>query len=369
MRKRYSAEEKRIIFSMFEEGRTNQEISRTLKQCGYDRTPRQIALYKYDNRKGKLRPDKSEYCSEAHADALEGIEDLRGRLAETLNVQFVPRCHIAKEKQLKVVVLTDIHVPFEMVSVITHMLENHSDADILIIGGDFFECYGVSAFRKSRAIPFRYEYDIALEYIKLFTSVFNTVVLVDGNHERRLPNYIRDQAGNMLRGLIHDNAMQMLADGLAFDAQGQLTKQYSWSNVVYDAYPRGDYVRVGNLVVSHFNDYSSIPMRTSISVTDKLIDLVPGLQCTVQGHTHQQGKVVHRNRLIIESGCACTPMEYTIASGRLIKNPHTFGYTVAYIDDAGNVDFGLTGPIYLGIGQIIKPEALDVADLIKKRKI
>jgi predicted phosphodiesterase len=297
----------------------------------------------------------------AYKSTIDQIDTLRNKMTDLTRDHYEPIGH-TDNIATKVLVLTDIHAPFEHDDVIEYALRNDGDADILVIGGDFIEAHSVSSFRKSKALLFRWEYEIALEYIKLFSGMFKKVVLVSGNHERRLQRYVADNMGNMLHGLVQDDPLQSLADGMAYGSDGKLAKLYEFPNVIYEGYPRGDYQRIGKLVVAHPNNYSTVPLRTVVNTAEALLD-IEDYQCLIMGHTHAQGHLIWRNRLLIEAGCCCIPLEYTFATGRMNKLPQTFGYAVAYLDKDGNVNFDKTRAVYRGVGRVIKPETLSAREM------
>lgn len=359
--KKYSAQERQLILTWYEEGRKPSEIAKMLDVWGYTpRTPHQISGFIYDNRGKQPRPanEESSVCDAIFSK----LDDLRDRMLDVSRDHAVTSETVAKRANIKVLVLTDLHVPFEQRDVIEHALTNHGDAKILVIGGDFFDAYSVSKFRKSKAILFRWEYEIVVEWVRIFSGMFEQVILVSGNHERRVQRYVSDNLGNMLHGLVHDDPLKAVADGLDYGSDGKLTKLHNFENVIYEGYPRGDYARVGQLVVAHPDSYSSVPMRTTINYAQALLGL-ESYQCLILGHTHAMGELVWRNKLLMESGCCCLPLEYTFATGKIASLPQTYGYAVSHLDQDGNVDFANTYTVYRGIGKVIKPAVFDLGEL------
>lgn len=69
-------------------------------------------------------------------------------------------------------------------------------------------------------------------------------------------------------------------------------------------------------------------------------------------NTHKMGKVIWKNKLLIEQGCACIPMDYE-ADAKMMYSQQHFGYAVVYMNRSGEVDFNRTRPIYYGTGTLV----------------
>ena len=76
-------------------------------------------------------------------------------------------------------------------------------------------------------------------------------------------------------------------------------------------------------------------------------------------NTHKMGTVIWNNKLLIEQGCACVPLEYESTS-KMTYRPQAFGYAVVYMDKEGNVDFDKSGPVYYGTGSLTPNDTLEI---------
>jgi hypothetical protein len=65
------------------------------------------------------------------------------------------------------------------------------------------------------------------------------------------------------------------------------------------------------------------------------------------------GAAFWRNKLIIEQGCCCLPMDYE-SDAKMQYGMQTFGYATIYMNDEGKVDFDRSRPVYYGTGSLIQ---------------
>lgn len=108
---------------------------------------------------------------------------------------------------MKAVLAFDFHIPFHNVNFcaqfITHIYA--TQPNLIIIGGDFLDCYGISKFDSSpcRASNFEYERDCAVDLLKQirFYAQNADIIFIKGNHEERLPKYLMRGKGASLYSL------------------------------------------------------------------------------------------------------------------------------------------------------------------------
>ena len=324
-----------------------------LKEQGFERSAEAVRKFYMRHRNQGDTPYTYQLDGRV-LETLDKIQDMRDQILKTTAKDFV-RVGRPVNADTKILCLSDLHIPFENPDIIQHAIDNHGDADILVLNGDLIECYIVSKWPKHRYIPLRWEYEIALEYIKMFSAKFPKVVLVSGNHEYRLKSFFSSQIDPVISFMTDSDILGRLADGYAFDDEGKLTKAYNLDNVYYQGGLLNWYTRIGKTIFAHPRKASGIPMR-SVELLDKYMEpREEGYENIVLGHTHKIGSIVRNRKLLIEQGCCCCPLDYE-QDGKLAYSPASFGYAVVHQDKKGRVDFNKTHTFYYGSGSIIKLE-------------
>jgi len=268
-----------------------------------------------------------------------------------------------EEAKIKVASISDLHIPFQHDAVVENLIANHSDADILVINGDFLELYSVSSWPKNKSVMLRKEYEQGLAMLKRLAGIFPKIYLTKGNHEDRLQRYFTSNVDPSISFMTDPDILQRLSRGYDFNDEGELVKCHDLKNVFYRKGPLSWYVQIGRCVFVHPSGGSGVPMRTAIKATDYLLSRSLEFDAVVCGHTHQMGQIVYNNKLIIEQGCACVPLEYEAAS-KMSYRPQSFGYAVVMMNRQGHVDFDNSRAVFCGSGSIIRPESclVDIGD-------
>lgn len=358
----WTEEEASIVHKMVENDKLYREISEVLQHHGFDRSPEAVRKF-YKRTQDEFSDDPGEYdiispeidtkIEDKYALALERIAELRDQMINVSSERFV-RVGRPVEATTKVLSLSDLHIPFHNSKVIEHMVSLHSDADVLVLNGDILEMFLVSKWPKNRTVLLKHEYEVALEFIKMFSSIFPRVVLVSGNHEYRSESYFSAHIDPAVSFLVHTDVLERLAKGYGFDEEGEFIKKYDFKNVHYDGGILKWYTIVGKTIFVHPRDFSSVPMRTAINWAQYFLTR-EDFECLVMSHTHKQGSYIWHNRLILEQGCCCVPLDYE-SQGRNRATPQSFGGCVIYMDNEGHVDFDKSKNVYYGTGAPIKVE-------------
>ena len=290
---------------------------------------------------------------------LESIDDLR----DMLTGMTVPHFKLEgrpKEANIKVLSLSDLHIPFHNSEVIADALTQHSDADILVLNGDILDLYSVSRFPKSKEILLRHEYKIALEMIKLFSEIFPQVILIHGNHEERMKALLSNSLIPGVSFMTDDDILSKLAEGKDINNKGRLQDKYDFSNVSYEGGPLRWYRKIGKTLFAHPSYFSRVPMKTVHNAMESLSQK-EDFECIVLGHTHKIGQVIVKNKLLIEQGCCCSIQGYE-ANAKAQFTPQAFGYAIVFMNEKGEVDFNKTKAVYYGSEGISK----DYLDRLKE---
>jgi predicted phosphodiesterase len=351
----WTEEETKIALDLMQEDRISKEISEALRERGFHRSPSAVRnhLRRYSGEEPETYQEHEEETIniDYFQETLEKIRALRDNLVKVTSDKFV-KVGRPVNPNVKVLTLSDFHIPFENPDVIKHALENHLDADILVLNGDILDHYMVSKWPQKKAILLKWEYQLAVEWLKLFSNAFKKVILTLGNHEHRLQSYFHSNVDPAVHFLTSPDILKRLSDGYDFNEEGFLVKTHDFSNIHYDAGVLNWYTIIGKCIFAHPRSFSSVPMRTTINAANNFLDR-EDYQCLVMGHTHKIGQIIWRNKLLIEQGCCCVPLDYE-ADGKLRFGPQSFGYAIVYLDKKGNVDFNKTRYIYYGTGTAVK---------------
>ena len=239
-----------------------------------------------------------------------------------------------KGKVRKILVLSDLHVPYVNFAALDIALLAHPDADLVIINGDFLDLEGFSKFSKSHGHDFTEELKIAQMILDVIVKRYPHVILISGNHEL---SRVRNTVNHSLDASIRGWATKQL------NPLAKLAEKYDNVTAV-----NNHYLQLGGCVFNHPNNYSRPFLSTITRQIDIFkangVELLPDpnhFQAMVQGHTHDLGGGMINDILGLEQGCLCSRyMEYKHhnPSGRR----WTHGYAVVYLDANDDVDFNET---------------------------
>lgn len=234
-----------------------------------------------------------------------------------------------KGKPVKVLYLADLHIPFTVYDLVKHIITEHSDADILVINGDFLDLFNVSTFAKDKTVALKRELQEGREFLEIVSRIFSDVVITEGNHERRLRNYIKNVIPVDLHFLFPQDVLEVVQSGSVFKLEPLANVHVvgSW------------WIRLFDTVFGHPDNYSSVPMRTVIQTSEHftLVKNVSHRACVI-GHTHQAGKLIDRGRMLMETGCLQHDVDYKHGS-KFIKTSWTKAHAVLHFDEHGEVIF------------------------------
>lgn len=353
----WQPEEIKIAYKLYNDNKLYREISEALTRKGYDRSSeavRKLFIRHREDPYAVPTPEPRKGPDESYR-AIKELESMRGKILGKTTKGFVQLGRPVRA-DTKILCISDPHFPFHNEDVINHALENHSDADILVLNGDILDQYSVSKFSKYRPILLQYEYEIALEYIKMFSNMFPKVKLVSGNHDDRVRKQFARSIDPAVQFLTSPDVVKRLSQGYGFTEDGEFEQLYSFGNVYYDGQEgvlNNWYTKIGKCLFIHPSDYLSTPMRTVVRAFECFIG-EEDFDCIVCAHTHAFGSLVYKGKLLMEQGCICLPVDYHAREGRLIKAPNVYGYAVVYMDKQGNVDFQKTHNVFFGTGRPVK---------------
>jgi len=261
-----------------------------------------------------------------------------------------------KDRWVKVMHLCDIHTPFQHDPAlnVAYKLLDYLQPHICVVGSDFADFPGLSSFRKDPDItsPSENVLDVFEEHWRAHMyelrerSPDTVYVFILGNHERRLYDYVNDNAPQV-RKEITEKFQHIIVSAGAL-----------WIGEV-------DSVRIGPLLVHHGN-------RSGINAAQRMLDDIAH-QCSIMtGHTHQISTVHRRGEdfpvVGATSGCLTHYPHYFKRSR--MHRPWMLGTAVAEVDLMGravnidNIEFQLE-PNCVWVRY---QDELFVSDPIKSRK-
>lgn len=238
------------------------------------------------------------------------------------------------KKEEKILVLSDFHIPFHNKESLKQAVSAHEDADVLVIVGDYLDCYSVSKFANYQNVPLKEEITQATAVLDFLVSKFPKVIILSGNHEDRVKKYFESRVGSNVLFLVQYNLLDLLA------------KPYDNVHIVRDNYTFGKgngeaeishFTKIGNdFVVGHFERSSKIPLKAANLAYDWIASWgdwfnLNGVRLYLQGHTHRLSKYPLGNGKVVigETGCLCRIQDYAIEP-KAGYSAHLNGYWVVY---------------------------------------
>jgi len=237
----------------------------------------------------------------------------------------------------KILVLSDLHVPFQCEDLLLGALQDHKDAHTVVILGDFMDMYSASRFARSRYIDPLDEMSQAAAILELLATRFPRVVVLEGNHDSRAQRWLQTNRPEIAPLLLHPfEYLQYVWDG------GGIRRRYA--NVEFpmlEVNNEGRSVvarhlfRIGDALLGHFERSLKGPGRTVHGIAaDWLAQwehvlFEPGsIRVLVQAHVHRLAKMQWGRLTLFECGCIADIMQYVMSSPAY--HPPQMGYVVLY---------------------------------------
>lgn len=260
----------------------------------------------------------------------------------------------------KILTLSDLHFPFALEDYIHMALNDHADADIVVLNGDLLDGYIFSTFGKAKRVAALKEYMAVFELVNYISENFPQVIMTSGNHDIRPARALsRSDFDKDATQVLRPDLLARIANGERLNEYGELTELTPMDNVIYQKYDSW-YVRVGKTIFCHPSAWrGSYPGGTVTKLYEYFTNRMgsESFDSIVVGHTHRIYKGIIGNKLLIEQGAMCARQPYQHKED--LRFPHAMnGYAVIYQDIDGNTDFNLSGPIYIGSQLPPKKEVL-----------
>lgn len=254
----------------------------------------------------------------------------------------------------RVLVLSDLHIPFHKEEDIINIVKKHSNVSTIIFAGDILDCFSVSTFPKEMHIPLYEELKTASAFLRRIDRLTpNTKkIIFRGNHEFRFKRYLA-KFQSEFSPLVSDDVLEIIKNGFTYR---------DYRNVKRTAEPLSDnyevidswYYIYKDLVLAHPTNFSKIPMRTCVSAYDYFKNQGVDFNALAIGHTHKAGTLIHGGTLLCELGCLCRQMDYA-NNGNVNYTPQTNGYGL-FVFHKDKVDIYNSGTKFLYTGSDVDGE-------------
>lgn len=254
----------------------------------------------------------------------------------------------------RVLVLSDLHIPFHQEEDIINIVKKHSNVSTIIFAGDILDCFSVSTFPKEMHIPLYEELKTASAFLRRIDRLTpNTKkIIFRGNHEFRFKRYLA-KFQSEFSPLVSDDVLEIIKNGFTYRNylnNKRTVEPLSDNYEVIDSW----YYIYKDLVLAHPTNFSKIPMRTCVSTYDYFKNQGVDFNALAIGHTHKAGTLIHGGTLLCELGCLCRQMDYA-NNGNVNYTPQTNGYGL-FVFHKDKVDIYNSGTKFLYTGSDVDGE-------------
>jgi len=229
-----------------------------------------------------------------------------------------------------IMVINDLHVPFQRDDVIEHINNHKDEITTLVIIGDYLDCYSISNFPKIREVLLKEEVVAGYNFMKKIRDVLGDdkkIIICNGNHEERYKANISRMHEKDLQQFINPNILEMYVEGFTIYEGKKKIEYKPIKNLVF--IPHWYFVSDG-VVYCHPKDFTKVKGKMLENVTSHFINKGIDFSMVVFGHTHKYScAVVDRfgNKCAVENCCMCKEHEYADA-GKLGYTSQTYGYSI-----------------------------------------
>jgi predicted phosphodiesterase len=221
----------------------------------------------------------------------------------------------------KVLVMSDVHLPYHDVPAISASIEfaQNEDIDAILLNGDTLDFYTLSRFIKDpKARSFAHELLIFQQFIEALGQAFPDakVYIKLGNHDERYQHYLWTKAGEL--------------DGVEeFELKNIIKKRAPHAEVIGDK----RIIKLGALNVLHGHEFGQ-SIFSPVNVARGLF--LRGKVSAMQGHNHQTSEHTESNMngeitTTYSVGCLCN-----LTPGYLPINKWNHGFAIV---DVNGQDF------------------------------
>lgn len=259
-------------------------------------------------------------------------ESLRYYITRKDKPKLTEREKLAEIGTEKVLMLGDVHIPYQIDGVIDIIKKHSNEISTIIFGGDLVDNEEISVFKglgKGELIDEMVE---CHQFLKEVQDILPNArkILIKGNHEARFDKYLAE-TDTALNSLHTSNILQEIVDGFkkADHKKGTTTFYERLDYEVVDDW----WIKYNDSVVCHPSKFSRIQGRVVNDAIDYFVRIGESFTNCMVFHTHKVSMVQNFDKFGFEVGCTCKPMDYASKSGKLNLTNQCNGYHVAVYKD------------------------------------
>lgn len=264
---------------------------------------------------------------------------------------FMPK---AKFFDRTLLILNDIHLPFEREDVLREVQKHAERVDAVVLGGDTLDCHSISSFPKIEHMTLSEELVYAHNFFVELEKILGgkPIIAINGNHEERLYKEITRLNNKHLQKLMNPNVLEMFVDGFTLYVE---EKKRRYKPIKSLRVIPSWYVNIDNkVIVAHPKSFSRVKGKYLENLASYFVNQNEQFDMIVGGHTHKFATGIvdrHMGKYVIESGCLCQPMPYA-NNGKLGYTPQSYCYTI--------VQYNYHEPLDINDQQVIHLPKTDV---------
>lgn len=241
-----------------------------------------------------------------------------------------------------VMVINDLHLPFEREDVLEIINKHKSEITTLVIAGDLMDCQSISFFPKIKTLTLEEELIYTYEFIKKVRRILDNnqkIIIINGNHEERWYRDICNMHEKDMQKFINPNLIDMIVEGFTIYKEGKKKKYEGINDIIYIPHW---FVNIDNkLIACHPKNFSIVKGKMLESAAQHFINRGEEFDVLILGHTHKQSSGLvdrHQSKFVVENGCLCMPQNY-VDSGKLNFTPQAYCYTIVKYNNSEKVDY------------------------------
>ena len=242
-----------------------------------------------------------------------------------------PAKSVPKKDRTRVLVIPDLHVPFEEPEMVAAMIAKEAEqTDVAIQIGDISDSYSLSRFAKYEPVSFAHEWAKVTLMMQTLSESFPIVKIIVGNHDARLRKALASQlTPDML------DAVTTMTGGTLCPVTA-LAKKFPNIEIASHEIPNSDHqvdwlMTYGDCLLAHPEKFSRVPGTAIRAFEEWVVDNanamgIDGIRLFIMGHTHALSFFPFRaGSLLVECGCLCRIQGY-MTSARIGGRPQRRGY-------------------------------------------